>query len=462
MTTPPSLSWDVSREQIGKISSTPTPTPINDTVTPTSSSSSSTSSSTSVSTPPLNPPSPKRSWKTRIKNFLISQHLPIGLALMTLFGYLVPEPGIVLATTPINTISIVGIFFIAGLNLQTSEIKHALKAVPSYVFGFLSILAISPCLAFLIILWDLGPLEFSRGMALFFAMPTTTSSGVIMTTEAGGNVALSVLMAVGTNLLGVLTTPFFIAAFIKYSTSISNDSIIPNDNLDINIQIDPLDLLWKLALSILLPLLIGKSLQYFTKVNQFVKKYKLKLKLLSSALLILIPWISISTATPLLKITATNPIILMIIVGIALHIVLLIFNYAACEIMNRICKLSIKLPERKAVVINASQKTLNTAVAVIAVLPISVGNKGMITVPCIIAHFAQIIIDAFIVAYWKKFKEEDTLNKSVPSSSTASIADTIKENTAIDAPIIRISEEEALPSSQGLHTHDTLQHQEWK
>lgn len=381
---------------------------------------------------------------------------------MTFFGYLVPEPGMALATTPINTISIVGIFFIAGLNLQTSEIKHALKAVPSYVFGFLSILAISPCLAFLIIQWNLGPIEFSRGMALFITMPTTTSSGVIMTTEAGGNVALSVLMAVGTNLLGVLTTPFFIAAFVRYSTTITAgaaDTGTGSDPVDIDVKIDPLDLLWKLALSILLPLLVGKSLQYFKKVQELVKKYKLKLKLFSSFLLILIPWISISTATPLLKQTEASPIVLMIVVGISLHLILLVFNYSACEIMNRVCKLSIQLPERKAVVINASQKTLNTAVAVIAVLPLAMGNKGMITVPCIIAHFAQIIIDAFIVAYWKKFKHDPVKENNTQLSSASSSIENNKEKV----PPVVISYDDTLSShsaSQGLRLHDSLQYDE--
>jgi predicted Na+-dependent transporter len=64
------------------------------------------------------------SW-ARVKAFLIAQHMPIGLAVMVLFGFLVPEPGIFLSQTPINTISICGIFFLSGLNLMTSEVRKA-------------------------------------------------------------------------------------------------------------------------------------------------------------------------------------------------------------------------------------------------------------------------------------------------------------------------------------------------
>jgi sodium/bile acid cotransporter 7 len=355
----------------------------------------------------------------RVRSFLIAQHLPLGLAFFTLFGFLVPVPGKALAQTPLNTISIVGIFFIAGLNLQTSEVKAALRAVPSYVFGFLSILAISPCLAFPIAHFNLGPAEFARGMALFAAMPTTTTSGVVMTTEAGGNVALSVLLAVGTNLVGVATSPFFVAAALESSDGGGGGGGGGGADAQ-RVEIDPIELLWKLALSILLPLLAGKALRRFKRVENFTKSNKLRLKLFSSFLLIAVPWMSISAASDLLAATNGGLVAALAALGIALHALLLVFNYFCCMLMNRgPSGLHIGLAERKAVVVNASQKTLNTAVAVIALLPSSVGDKGLITVPCIIAHFAQIIMDAFIVAYWKKFKDDD--NDRAPSGTASEV-----------------------------------------
>jgi hypothetical protein len=64
------------------------------------------------------------------------------------------------------------------------------------------------------------------------------------------------------------------------------------------------------------------------------------------------------------------------------------------------------LAHPQAVVVNCSQKTLNTAVSVIAFLPAALGDRGLITVPCIIAHLAQIVMDGFLVARWKHVTDE--------------------------------------------------------
>ena len=53
------------------------------------------------------------------------------------------------------------------------------------------------------------------------------------------------------------------------------------------------------------------------------------------------------------------------------------------------------------VVISASQKTMNTAISVIQFLPPSAGVPGLLTLPVLIAHFVQIVLDAVLVSHWK-------------------------------------------------------------
>lgn len=60
-----------------------------------------------------------------------------------------------------------------------------------------------------------------------------------MTTAAGGNVALAVFFSAGTNILAVVTVPFFLAAIFSGSDTGAAASAF-----------NPLDLLWKLTLSI--------------------------------------------------------------------------------------------------------------------------------------------------------------------------------------------------------------------
>jgi len=208
-------------------------------------------------------------------------------------------------------------------------------------------------------------------------MPTTISSGVLMTTEARGNTALALLFSVSTNILGevvwwsacevvhacqhllvphtqavwvrlacagVITAPFFIQRiFVMAGIGAQSGGI------------DPGDLLFKLSLTILLPLIAGKALRWFTRVERWVAAWKLQLKFLSSALLICVPWITMSQSAARLRQASAGAFFSLLALGAGMHVVYLAFNYAATGV------LPIRLPERKTVVINASQKTVNTA-----------------------------------------------------------------------------------------------------
>jgi predicted Na+-dependent transporter len=106
----------------------------------------------------------------KIRSFVAKNSFPIALLCSILIGVCWPAPGLLVGQTPANTISIVGVFFITGLQLQTSQVVTALRAWPALAFGICSILAFSPALSLPIALLNLGPLEFSRGLALFLAM----------------------------------------------------------------------------------------------------------------------------------------------------------------------------------------------------------------------------------------------------------------------------------------------------
>ena len=69
--------------------------------------------------------------------------------------------------------------------------------------------------------------------------------------------------------------------------------------------------------------------------------------------------------------------------------------------------LKLGLPEKKAVIILATQKTLPVSITLVNFLPDALGNKGLLTIPCIIAHFVQILIDGFLVARWEGNDDDD-------------------------------------------------------
>ncbi len=83
--------------------------------------------------------------------------------------------------------------------------KKALREPKALILCSASILLISPLLGFILIHFD-GVLqfpEFATGLAMFVVAPTTISSAVVIVALVDGNVAMSLILSVGTNLLAV-------------------------------------------------------------------------------------------------------------------------------------------------------------------------------------------------------------------------------------------------------------------
>jgi hypothetical protein len=91
--------------------------------------------------------------------------------------------------------------------------------------------------------------------------------------------------------------------------------------------------------------------------------------------------------------TPLGQICLLVLAGVAVHVIFLSLNLGATAAL----RLSIK--DFKAVLIMASQKTLPISVAIIAFLPADrFGSQGLLTIPCILGHVSQLFIDAVIVS----------------------------------------------------------------
>lgn len=282
---------------------------------------------------------------------------------------------------------------------------EALQSWPSALWGTVFILGLSPLLGFALSAIPLDERTFANGLALFAAMPTTISSCAVLTGQAKGNVALALLFSVVTNVLATVTAPFWLQATLVDVTDDSGGQQDAAANSTANgtgtgagsdeegqASIDAGALLLRLLLTIFLPVVVGKLLQFIPGVPALVKALKPYIKVGSSVLLVLIPWVKVSQAEEDFKAVSAADLVYVALLGITLHLVMLVLNYAAVATW-----LPAKAPERKAVVLCASQKTLGTAVAVIEALgETAAGPPGLLVIPCILSHFVQIILDALI------------------------------------------------------------------
>lgn len=313
--------------------------------------------------------------------FLQKQFLPVGLVCVALVGLSTPGPGIYMATLPTQYVAVSIIFFISGLLLRTDEILAAISAWPATLWGCVSILAITPVIgAMMAVRLPMEP-AFQIGLALFCCMPTTLSSGIALTTQARGNVALALLLTVLTNIGGIFTVPFALALLLNPVLQ----TVGP-------VELSAADLLAKLCVSILVPLALGKYVRRF--LEGWVTARRSQLSLASNVALICVPWMKFSQSSERLMQVAPSELLLLVTAGLAIHILYLLLNMGAVKL------LPIGVAEGKAVVLLASQKTLPVAVTVLAFLPVPDETKGLIAIPCITFHLGQIFLDAFVATHW--------------------------------------------------------------
>ncbi len=313
----------------------------------------------------------------RLPAFLKKHFLPIGLVGVALFGLWVPSPGIYMAGLPTQYVAVGIIFICSGMLLRTSEVRSALSAWKATAWGAGSILFFTPLIGSTLALQlPIAP-EFQLGLALFCCMPTTLSSGIALTIQAGGNMALALLLTVLTNVLGVFTVPLLLDQLLERGGAV---------------ELSALHLLGDLCLSILLPLALGRLLQQF--LGEWIGRNRTRITMASNLALISIPWMKFSQSAEKLGQLLASSLVLVLLSGILIHVLYLAFNDAASRLLR------LPLEVRKALVIVASQKTLPVAMTVLAFLPVPAEAKGLIAIPCITSHLTQIFFDAFLATRW--------------------------------------------------------------
>eukprot|EP01060_Flectonema_neradi_P020319 TRINITY_DN27858_c0_g1_i1.p1 TRINITY_DN27858_c0_g1~~TRINITY_DN27858_c0_g1_i1.p1 ORF type:complete len:433 (+),score=81.05 TRINITY_DN27858_c0_g1_i1:39-1337(+) len=355
---------------------------------------------------------------SKIKEKLIAQHLLVFLAIAFIIGLAWPDPGEELSKGKVEicgkmrvmpSINVILIFFISGMRLKTDEVLQAIKEPMPLLTAMILILVITPCVGFIPANGGFNPTEFQIGFAIFCCVPTTLTSGAALVAQgAQKSTVLALMITMITNLLGTLTVPFVLKLVLSGTDS----------------ELDPGCLLVKLLLLILVPSSLGKSLTHFYKpAADFSKKYKSGLTMFSNASLVMVVWQTLSRSRDDIVDRSASEIFGCIGFGVALHI---IFWIVALPVWFLPCGFS-NSHQRRAVWLLASQKTLPVSMAVIAGLGDESGEQGLITLPCIIGHLSQLIIDSFVVSYWiKKDKEEEGQGTQQPIEMVQPLADQLQ------------------------------------
>ena len=208
------------------------------------------------------------------------------------------------------------------------------------------------------------------GLIVMSTVPTTLSSGVVMTHIAGGHVQTAFLLTVLLNVLGVFTVPFMLQLILENAGIIS---------------LSPWPMLRQLMLIILVPFFLGIVAKRIIQkpAKSWLTKY------VSSSCVIILVWMVISSSIESLKELDLLSVALMLIsVLVVLGVLILL-----CHLSKYVC--SIGNQDYIALLFTASGKTLPVAVGVLTVLDQPV---GLALVTCIIFHFLQLFVSSIIAS----------------------------------------------------------------
>lgn len=235
----------------------------------------------------------------------------------------------------------------------------------------------------------LEPAELKSGMCIFSCVPTTLSSGVALTQAAGGHAALSLLLVVGSNLLGVLTMPAMVPRIFR---SVGG------------LQISPVAFLMDLVQAVFVPLALGRGLRTVSvRAREAANANKSKFSAFSSVAIIATVAMQMSKASGKVGAAAGVPISTILSVSCfaaGMHCTFLCMNALACRLFRFGRSRGTEVAVTRAVVILSSQKTLPVAASVVNALSPSLGAAGLLVLPCVAGHLLQNVIDSVLVSRW--------------------------------------------------------------
>jgi sodium/bile acid cotransporter 7 len=267
---------------------------------------------------------------------------------------------------------IVGIFLLSGAALSPTQLKGGLSDVKGVLMALTVIFIAAPLVA---ILLSRVPLDTGIVIGLFLvaAMPTTLSSGVVMTAAAGGSAAHALVITIVANSLSVFTIPYVLSALL---TTIGESAAV---------TIDETAIMLKIGLLVILPLVLGMAVRYF--FSRFYDRFSGKIALINQCLILLIVWIAASQTRAIL-VNSGFAVALILAMVFIYHGLLLICGGCLIRMTRR--------PKGRweSVLFMGGQKTLPLAI----ILQMSLFPQYSIALlVCVMHHIVHLMMDGYLV-----------------------------------------------------------------
>ena len=270
------------------------------------------------------------------------------------------------------------IFILQGLSLPTHEIKNGLQqyrihiSIQSFIFIFI------PALVWFWMLFVGKFFTVDLRMAFLFlaVVPTTISSSVVFTAQAGGAATIALFNASTANVLGVFLVPLWVSWQMGQSVALPPVG----------------DLILKIVWIVLIPLIIGQVARRW--VAEWSDRHRKKMSNISMGLILFIVYAAFCNSVK--SHTWKNLGVDELTLTFASVLMLLLMVMACGAFCLRIG--GFKREDGIAFFFSATQKALSTGIPMAHAIFGSTGlDLALIVVPLMFYHPLQLLIGSFIV-----------------------------------------------------------------
>eukprot|EP01059_Diplonema_ambulator_P014917 TRINITY_DN25950_c0_g1_i1.p1 TRINITY_DN25950_c0_g1~~TRINITY_DN25950_c0_g1_i1.p1 ORF type:complete len:345 (+),score=78.97 TRINITY_DN25950_c0_g1_i1:32-1066(+) len=327
----------------------------------------------------------------RLRGFVHQQHALMIVLVTSFLALLNPELGAKggpLMYEVMIPLCIKCIFFTIGLVLPAEQLVNGTMAVRFHLMCQSYSLLVLPFAYYVLVYhwkWEqsLGILttDFSKGVMAALCMPTTAFTCVMFTKQAGGDESVAVCNAAIGNLLGPLVSPVVAHLFLGGHTSLSIGQEA-----------------WKLGKQLVLPLLVGLSLQLIVLrfKQELMPAVVEKSRQLFDVILVLVLYYIFCegfNAEPsnLTLVAMSSMIVWVTLVHLAAFVGAWYYSWP------------FSLRRRIALMFVASQKTEGMAIAILAIIS---DHSGPLIMPVVVYHSVQMAFAAAVCPNFRAYVAE--------------------------------------------------------
>ncbi|KAJ3097200.1 hypothetical protein HDU97_005085 [Phlyctochytrium planicorne] len=335
----------------------------------------------------------KTFWK-KVWAFICKHWFLEGLVLVIGFAALWPalgkKGGIIRSEYSVKYGAVALIFVLSGISLKTKVLLQSFGDWKMHLIIQGISLGVTPAIGFGIGKL-LGLTKFNdtliKGLIIACSTPTTISSNVLMTKQAGGNEAGALTNAVIGNIIGVFISPSLIVAYVG--------TVSAGTSLDFKKTFTDL------TITVIAPLIVGQIIQMaFPKFVATISKY-VSLAIINSCLLLVLVWaVFCDTFTENIASSVdAGSFVAILAIDLALFCGFSGIAFAAA----RVPFFKFSKADTVAIVMCAATKTVALGIPMINI--IYAGNPliGILSAPLLVYHAEQLVVGSFMVDWFKKW-----------------------------------------------------------